>query len=64
VGPRDNVVHLSFFKEAAHCSTLESPHPPPLSPKGARGEFEFIPLAPLGERVDRRRRFLQPGRAG
>jgi hypothetical protein len=26
--------------------------------------FEFIALAPLGERVDRNRRFHQPGRAG
>ena len=26
--------------------------------------FDFTTLAPLGERVDRNRRFLQPGRAG
>jgi len=33
---RANAVHLSFFKEAVHHSTLEPPHPLPLSPKGER----------------------------
>jgi len=36
---------------------------PPLLALG-KGRFEFTTLAPLGERVDRTRRFLQPGRAG
>ena len=28
---------FTYVKEAVHCPTLESPHPLPLSPKGARG---------------------------
>ena len=31
-----NAVHLSFFNEAVHCSTLEPLTPAPL-PKGERG---------------------------
>jgi len=38
----------------------------PLCRRGDRGArwFEFITFSPLGERVARNRRFLQPGRAG
>ena len=40
--------------------------PPNPLPQGGEGRFDsiFIALFPLGERVDRRQRFRQPGRAG
>ena len=39
---RANAVHLSFFKEAVHCSTLEPPHPLPLCRRGDRGCPDLI----------------------
>jgi hypothetical protein len=55
------------------CS-CQTPSPPPLPPKGARGEACWMrctestnylfSLAPLGERVDRSPRSFQRGRAG
>ena len=45
-----NPVRLSFVRETVPCSTLEPPHPRPLSPKGARGAVIWIfTLAPVGE---------------
>ena len=41
-----------------------TPSPPTPLPQGGEGRVDFTTLAPLGERVDRLRRFHQPGREG
>ena len=45
-----NGVHLSFVKEAVHCSTVEPPHPLPLSPEGEREgvNLNLLPSPPWG----------------
>ena len=41
-----------------------TPSPPTPLPQRGEGRVDFTSLATLGERVDRIRRFHQPGRAG
>jgi len=50
VGSNHNLVRLSFVKGAVQCSTLQPPHPLPLSPKGERGaaNLNLLPSPPSG----------------
>jgi hypothetical protein len=50
LGFNSNVVHLSFVKEAVHCSTLEPLHALPLALLGDRGgvNLNLPPSPPWG----------------
>jgi hypothetical protein len=59
-----NAGHLRGFRKLDPSFLMPDPRPPSVAAATEGGRFEFTTLAPLGERVDRIRRFLQPGRDG